>query len=120
MLRDRLFHPFESRQRDGERRTLAGAIACSDDRAAMKVQDMTRDRKAESEAAVLACYRAVHLPKPLEDHRQRFLRDALTAVGERYFDRVADAPHRNTNLALRRRELDRIGEHVGEDLLQPR
>lgn len=50
--------------------------------AAVQIQDMSRDGKTETHAAVLAGKQPVFLPEALEDERKHLACDALAVVDE--------------------------------------
>ena len=100
--------------------------------AAEQPRDLAADREAEAGAAIFAAGRAVGLLEGLEDQLLLVLGDADAGVGDRDLDRPVDvaqhrmvgapaavgAAHRQRDAAVRG-ELERVGEQVEHDLLQP-
>ena len=76
------------------------------------------DRQAEAEAAVAARGAAVGLTEPIEDVRQELGRDAGAGVAHRDFDVVAVGRRADVHVALLRRELDGVGDHARQHLVQ--
>ena len=120
------------RQVQRERAALAGR-ARQLDLAAEQSRQFAADRQPQARAAVLAAGRAVGLLERLEDDLLLLRRDADAGVADAERDHAAAAVER---LVVRRpavdrpgsmsqrdlalvRELERVGEQVLEDLLQP-
>src|SRR5262245_32454358 len=79
---------------------------------------MTRDRKAEAQAAVLARGTAISLPEAIEDVGQKFRLDADAGVPHLDFDRITFCSAADVDASALRCELDGVRDDVGQDLMQ--
>src|ERR1043166_7866826 len=81
----------QQRERGGKLRALPGAVTVRRDSAAVKFDQMTNDREAETQATKTARRRTVCLAKTIENARQKLGRDSLTRVahGDRRVRAVA-------------------------------
>src|SRR6516225_2327375 len=112
--------PLHDHQRDlqPERRALARSRAGHLDRAAMHLDELTGDRKAQAEASSLARHPGVRLPEALEHVRQELRRYPDAGVADRDFHMRVDALEPDLDLAAAIRELDRIRQQVPQHLLE--
>ena len=79
---------------------------------------MLHERQSEPEPAVGPRAGAVALPEALEDVRHELGVDADAGVGDHDLGPSRHAAQADADLARRRRELDRIGDQVPDDLLE--
>ena len=82
----------------------------------MQLDDVSRDRQTEPEAG--AFRGAVALTQTLEHMRQKRRVDPLTFVAHGDADLAIRALQPQIDLFPGRRELDRVGKNVADDLLQ--
>ena len=73
----------------------------------------------KTEAALPARVRDIGPREPFEDARFEARRDAVAVIAHGDTDLAAAAADCNHNLAARRREFDRIGNKVSDDLVEP-
>src|SRR6185312_8106280 len=115
----RLADNFTHRQAYRERGALAGAVAGGTDGAAVQLHQLLADRQPEAQSGVLTGDGGVCLAEAVEHERQEggIDADAAVAYGDLRMGRaVLDADLDPTAL---RSELQRVGEQVGDHLLQP-
>ena len=89
------------------------------DGAAVELDEMADDGEAEAETAVAASGPRIRLTKTLEHVGQEIGRDAGTGVDDGDLDSGVHARHAQRDRARFGRELNRIGQQVPDDLLQP-
>src|SRR5436190_846473 len=106
-----------ARQRERENRALAG-FARDANLPAMQFDEPARQREAQSRAFLLARVLAAHLAELLEHRLMIGGGDADAGVLDGDFDVVAGDPRANVDTPAIRRELDRVGQQIEQDLLQ--
>src|SRR6266540_5104352 len=99
--------------RDGETRVALGSH-----RAAVQLDQLFHDGKAETEPTFLARARSICLAKSLEQVRQEIAGDASTGVFDRNHQLEIDPLQADLDDTSFGRELDGIGEKVAEHLLE--
>jgi hypothetical protein len=115
--RRRCVHVDLRRQMDLELGARLSFVAECADGAAVELDEPFGDREAQPEPALLPARASIRLTERLEDVGQEFGIDAVARVA--HGDHETLAPfERDRHLAFRRREFDRIGEQVPDDLLQ--
>ena len=87
-------------------------------RAAMQFDDVADDGEAESEAAAAPCGGRVGLAEAFEDVRQERRVDAAAGIADPHLDRRIAPLDRDLHPPTLGRELDRVREQIGDDLLQ--
>ena len=108
------------RQIDGEGRAAADALAVGAHLAAVQERDVAHQREADAQAARAARRRGVGLGEAVEHVRQELRRDADAVVLAPGAARARACFSSETAIgAALRRELDRVREQVGDELLQP-
>jgi hypothetical protein len=112
-------HRGHERQRDGERRPLPFAVRMRRDAPAVHLDELARDREADAETACPASRAAVGLAEALEDVRQKTGDDPASRVGDAQYDLGIRSRQGDLDASVGGRELDRVREQVGDDLLQP-
>src|SRR5688572_32735524 len=85
----------------------------------MYFHQVPRDRKPESEPAVLASRGAVGLTKSIEDVRQKFLVNALPGIRNSDFHSAARLRHLHTHAPATLSKLHRIRQQIPDHLLEP-
>src|SRR5688500_14978864 len=80
---------------------------------------MPNDGEPDPETAVGPGRRAVRLLEPVEDRREEPRGDALPAVGDADLEVRPQPGEAYGDASARRRELDRVGDQVPHDLLEP-
>ena len=105
--------------RHGERRAIPEAGALHLHRASVQLHQPADERKADPEAALGVILGAGNLDEGVEERRQRLGRDADAAVANTDFQLAVPLARGQIHAAAIRRVLDRVGEQVAEDLLQP-
>ena len=63
--------------------------------------------------------RRVGLPKPFKNVRKKLRFDSFTGVRHRDFDVVVNALQADLHVPSSRREFDRVGQKVPDDLVKP-
>jgi hypothetical protein len=96
---------------------FAGAL--DDDGPAVQLHEALHDGQSQTEPPVLAGRRRVPLPEALEQVRDELRPDADAGVRDADLDVGTHPLEPDSNLALPWRELDRIGDEIPDDLLQP-
>src|SRR6185312_17285219 len=95
------------------------ALALGADRAAVLLGEELDEGEAEPEAAVLAREGGVRLAEPIEDVGEEARGDAPAGVADHDLDAGAVAAAARLHASPLRRELDRVRQEVGDDLLEP-
>lgn len=90
------------------------------DRAPVRFDQLLDDRQSQPQAAVPPCGRGVGLSKAFEHVGQKVRLDALAGITDAQLHLLAAVRGGNTDPALRRSELDGIGQQVPKHLLQAR
>src|SRR2546421_6137423 len=85
----------------------------------MKVHEVTGDRQAEAQPAGTLRGRQAFVPEAIEDPRQEIRGDPFPGIRDDDFDHTVRRANYDTDESTLRSELDRIGEKVGDHLLQP-
>lgn len=109
----------EERERDTEGGAAAEAGTVGADFAAVEFDELHDDRETEAEAAVLARGGGVGLAKAFENVGQKIGGDAGAVVLHAEEDVGRPVIEEDVDLAADGRELDRVGQEVPDDLLQP-
>src|SRR5262249_36430119 len=102
------------RSREGERRARA-KLALGPDLGVVQLDELARQRQPEAGALHLLVG-GPDLPKLLEHRFLIFWRDANPGVAHRHLDHAVPRYCVDINSAAFRRELDRVGEQIQEDL----
>src|ERR1051325_3985759 len=85
---------------------------------AVQLDQMTHDRQAQPEPAVLARARAVGLAKALEDEGQKLRLDSRAGIADGDLDVRANAFESHLHAPVSGSKLDGVREQVPDDLLQ--
>ena len=85
----------------------------------MELDDLARDGQAQAESLLLARAGGVRLAEALEDEGKELGADAAAGVDDGDVGGGARARQPHLDAAAFRSELDRVGEQVSHDLLQP-
>src|SRR5262249_26986862 len=107
------------RQRHFEGRALAFSRASGINRPAMQLDQVFDESQAEAEAAVPSSARRVGLAEAVKDVWQEIRADAFARVAHGDANVWVHALQLRFDATALRRELDRVGEQVPDDLLQP-
>src|SRR5262249_29380705 len=107
------------RQRHIEGRALAFSRARGLDRPAMQLDQVFDESQAEAEAAVPSGARRVGLVEAFKDIGHEITADAFARVAHADANVWVHALQPHFDATSLRRELDRVGEEVPDDLLQP-
>src|SRR5438445_9336275 len=113
----RIFRPGIEREADDERGALALPFALRLDGAAVQLDEVARDREAETEPAVRARERGIGLAEFVEHVREKARRNADAGVRDSQLRVARDGARVDPHGAAARRELDRIRQQVAEHLL---
>src|SRR5690348_4811231 len=89
------------------------------DRPAMYFDEVSRDREAQSEPAMLACGRTISLPKSIKHVRQKLFADALASIRNTNLNRAANARNLHPNTPATRSKLHRVRQQIPNHLLEP-
>src|SRR5262245_7157826 len=93
-------------------------IAVRKDFPLVLLEEMTRDRKAQTQATVLARGAAIGLPEAIENVRQKFRLDTDAGIPHLDLDRITFCSAANLDAPALRRELDGVRDDIGQDLMQ--
>ena len=85
----------------------------------MQLGQAPHQREPDAEAAARAVDGVVRLHEQIEDLRQHVGRDADALVGDPQHGVVAFAADEHADDAVAARELERVGNEVADDLLEP-
>src|ERR671930_2767221 len=88
--------------------------------AAVQLNETPHECKAETEAALRAMQVLLALNKELENTGQQLTRDAAAIVGDAKHRLRCFLSHADADRSTRGRELERVVEQIGINLLQPR
>jgi phage shock protein A len=88
------------------------------DASAVQLDEVLRDRHAQSQPGLASRRRAVSLPEAFEDVGQKLRRDTLSRVAHGDLDARIHARQTNLHAAAPRSELDRVRQQIPHHLLQ--
>src|SRR5262245_59000625 len=105
----------DEREIDGERGPASFAGALGAQTAAVKLDELLRDREPEPEAAIDSARGTVFLREPVEHLRQEGGRDPDAGIADRQLDVRVHSLQQHLDPPALERELDRIADQVRHD-----
>ena len=98
---------------------LPESVARRANRSAVQLNQMSRNRKSQTETALFPRYRPLRLPEAIEHVRKKLRRDSVTSIADRQSCSRFYTGQIDTDTTVTRCELDRVREQVPDYLSQP-
>src|SRR5690242_18553384 len=98
---------------------MSFAVTLGAHAATVQLNQMTHNRQPESHAAMLPARLLIRLPEAIENVWQKVGCNALAGIADHDLEMRVHSLRTNLDPPAARRELDRIGQQVPDDLLQP-